>query len=318
VKAGALVVHPGALGDVLQAVPALRAVRAALDGGAITFAGQPRLGRLLADWGLVQRTRAFDGLGLEALFTDEPAPPALADALGGFDRVISWFGSREETYRRRLRALAPGAIVAPPVPEDDGPVWRHLLGTVAEPEVMPSWVEPVRLSPAPATGSSLPSPLRGEGRGRGPSLVVHPGSGGEWKRWPVERFAAVIETLRHRHTLEVVVHQGPADAEAAQALLARLGDGVGTLLEPDLPRLAATLAAARAYLGGDSGVSHLAAAVGAPSVILFPPATRRRWAPWSPSAVAVEVTGEAREVERVAGEVARRLATSQRRGFISR
>jgi ADP-heptose:LPS heptosyltransferase len=109
-----------------------------------------------------------------------------------------------------------------------------------------------------------------------------------------------------------------ADAEAAQALLARLGDGVGTLLEPDLPRLAATLAAARAYLGGDSGVSHLAAAVGAPSVILFPPATRRRWAPWSPSAVAVEVTGEAREVERVAGEVARRLATSQRRGFISR
>jgi ADP-heptose:LPS heptosyltransferase len=313
VKAGALVVHPGALGDVLQAVPALRAVRAAASAGSITFAGQPRLGRLLADWGLVQRTRAFDGLGLEALFTDEPAPPALADALGGFDRVISWFGSRDETYRRRLRALAPGAIVAPPVPEDDGPVWRHLLGTVAEPDVMPSWVEPVRLSAAPP-----PSPPRGEGRARGPSLVVHPGSGGEWKRWPVERFAAVIETLRHRHTLEVVVHQGPADAEAAQALLARLRGGVGTLLEPDLPRLAATLAAAHAYLGGDSGVSHLAAAVGAPSVILFPPATRRRWAPWSPSAVAVEVAGEARDVERVAGEVGRLLATSQRRGFTSR
>jgi ADP-heptose:LPS heptosyltransferase len=141
--------------------------------------------------------------------------------------------------------------------------------------------------------------------------VVHPGSGGEWKRWPVERFAAVIETLRPRHALDVVVHQGPADAEAAQALLARLGGGVDTLLEPDLPRLAATLAVARAYLGGDSGVSHLAATVGAPSVILFPPATRRRWAPWSPSAVAVEVTGGDGDVERVAGELGRLLATSR-------
>ena len=312
-KAGALVVHPGALGDVLQAVPALRAVRAATPGGAITFAGQPRLGRLLADWGLVERARAFDGFGLDALFTDEPAPPALADVLGGFDRIVSWFGSRDEIYRRRLRALAPGAIVAPPVPENDWPVWRHLLATVSEPDVVPSWVEPVRLSAAPP-----PSPLSGEGRVRGPSLIVHPGSGGEWKRWPVERFAAVIETLRRRHALEVVVHQGPADAEAAQKLLSRLGGEADVLLEPDLPRLAATLAAARVYVGGDSGVSHLAAAVGAASVIVFPPATRRRWAPWGPTAVAVEATGDDRDVERVAGEVGRLLATSQRRGPTSR
>jgi ADP-heptose:LPS heptosyltransferase len=307
VKAGALVLHPGALGDVLQAVPALRALRAAAPGAAITFAGQPRLGRLLVECGVVERARAFDGFGLETLFTDAPAPPALAELLRSFDRVVSWFGSRDETYARRLRALAPGAIVAPPVPVDDVPVWRLLLTTVARPDVAPAWVEPVRLSPAVP-----PSPLRGEGRVRGPSLVVHPGSGSEWKRWPVECFASVIETLRHHHALEVVVHQGPADAEAAQGLLARLGGAVGTLLEPDLPQLAATLAVARAYLGGDSGVSHLAAAVGAPSVIVFPPATRRRWAPWSPTAVAVEVTGGDGDVERVVGELARRLAATSR------
>ncbi|HSB41237.1 MAG TPA: glycosyltransferase family 9 protein, partial [Methylomirabilota bacterium] len=56
------------------------------------------------------------------------------------------------------------------------------------------------------------------------------------------------------------------------------------------------LASARGYLGGDSGVSHLAAAVGAPSVVLFPPATRRRWAPWSPTALAIELTGTDRDV----------------------
>jgi len=106
----------------------------------------------------------------------------------------------------------------------------------------------------------------------------------------------------------VIVHQGPADRAAVDALLDRLDGAVDRLVEPDLPSLAAVLAGARAYLGGDSGVSHLAAAVGAPSVILFPPAHVRRWAPWSPTATVIEMTGETdgagpatREIERLLG-----------------
>ena len=125
-----LIIHPGALGDVLQAVPALRGLRAAAPGGRLVFAGQPRLGRLLVALGVVDEARAFDGLGLEALFTDEPAPPALVAFLGGFTRVVSWFGSREPTYVARLGALVADAIVARPVPDDDTPVWRHLIATL--------------------------------------------------------------------------------------------------------------------------------------------------------------------------------------------
>jgi ADP-heptose:LPS heptosyltransferase len=54
-------------------------------------------------------------------------------------------------------------------------------------------------------------------------------------------------------------------------------------------------------------VSHLAAAVGAPSVVLFPPATRRRWAPWSPTAVPIELTGTDRDVEETIRALARVL-----------
>lgn len=291
-ETGALVIHPGALGDVLQAVPALRALRA---GGPVTVVGQPRLARLLVELGVVTGARAFDGFGLEALFVDGPSPPAL----GGFAPIVSWFGSRDDTYRRRLRAVAPHAIVAPPVPDDDAPVWRHLVATLGPSEpAAPADVEPIRLPAALAASAGLR-----------PALVVHPGSGGAWKRWPAERFAAVIGTLRRRRALDVLVHQGPADAEAAQDLLARLGGEATLLVEPDLPRLAAVLAAAGAYLGGDSGVSHLAAAVGAPSVVLFPPATRRRWAPWSPTAVAIEATGADADLERAISELARRLTS---------
>lgn len=295
---GILIIHPGALGDVLQAVPALRGLRAAAPRAPLVFAGQPRIGRLLVALDVVPETRGFDSLGLDALFTDEPLPEALTRFAARFDRVVSWFGSREPGYRARLAALAREAIVAPPVPDDrtpegETPVWRHLIATLHPWGVAaPHLLTPLRLA----------APLRA----RAP-LVVHPGSGGAWKRWPAERFAEVIRAVTARRALPVVIHQGPADATAADALAAGLGGAGERLVEPDLPTLAAVLAAARAYLGGDSGVSHLAAAMGAPSVILFPPATRRRWAPWSPTAVPLTMTDAPEEVAWVTREVERLL-----------
>src|SRR2546425_246251 len=114
-----LVIHPGALGDVLQAVPALRALGRA---GSVTLAGQPRLAALLHGFGLLETAVSFDGLGLQALFTREPPPTSLLQRLTGFDRVVSWFGARDDVYRTQLRGIAPDVIVAPPVPESSRPV----------------------------------------------------------------------------------------------------------------------------------------------------------------------------------------------------
>ena len=93
-----LVIHPGALGDVLQAVPALRALRGNAGDGQVSLAAQPRLARLLAGAGVVDEALSFDALGLSALFADDPVPPALAARLGGFDAVVSWFGARVPSY----------------------------------------------------------------------------------------------------------------------------------------------------------------------------------------------------------------------------
>jgi Glycosyltransferase family 9 (heptosyltransferase) len=293
VVSGTLIIHPGALGDVLQAVPALLGLRGSAAGAPLVFAGQPRLGRLLVELHVVDEARAFDGLGLSTLFTDAPVSDTLAELSRRFVRVVSWFGSRDATYRARLAALGPETIVAPPVPVDDTPVWRHLVSTLGPWSVAPP--EPI-------------APLRvAERAPSGSALLVHPGSGGAWKQWPVARYAEVIRAVSKRRSLDVLVHQGPADAEAAQRLLALLAGRAAMLIEPELPRLAAVLSSARAYLGGDSGVSHLAATVGAPSVILFPPATRRRWEPWSPTAVPIEMTEEGNDVARVMRELGRLL-----------
>src|SRR5262249_5703994 len=126
-----LVVHPGSLGDVLQAVPALRALAAL--GRRLTFAGQPRLGELLQGLRVVPASVSFDGFGFEALFVDDPLPAPLRSRLARFRRAVSWFGAREACYRRRLAALIPECIVAPPVPDPLSPdtVWQHLPQTPA-------------------------------------------------------------------------------------------------------------------------------------------------------------------------------------------
>jgi heptosyltransferase-3 len=293
---GVLVIHPGALGDVLQAVPALRALR--LD-GPLVFSGQPRLGGLLCGLGLVDAVLPFDGLGLEALFSREAAPASLVSRLQAFRRVISWFGARDELYPLRLRAIVKDCVIAPPVPGDDNrtTVWRHLLLTigagsrveVAPVELPRTWREEagrvlVELGAAPTR----------------PLLVTHPGAGSRWKVWPADNLARVIERAVRDSDGQALIHQGPADREVVDGLVRILDARALRLIEPELPLLAAILGHASAFLGGDSGVSHLAAAVGAPAVILFPAETRERWTPWSPTAQALTMTDEAGQVEQVA------------------
>ncbi len=287
-----LVIHPGALGDVLQAAPALAAMERA--GHRVTFAGQPRLGELLQGMGLALAATPFDTFGLEALFTEAPMPERLAARLRRFRRVVSWFGARAEGYAERLRTLVAEVIVAPPVPEEDSPltVWEHLADTLA------AWGMPrsreLRALPVPerwriAARTAFMALGLDEHR---PLLIAHPGAGARWKQAPTARFAQALERMSQDGGFQLLVHQGPADARAVDALFDASSLSAPRLVEPVLTELAGALALAQAYLGSDSGVSHLAACVGTPSVILYPPETLRRWAPWAPTAMPLGVGTE--------------------------
>ena len=287
-----LVVHPGALGDVLQAVPALGALGRL--GHRLTFAGQPRLGELLQGSGLVLAATSFDTFGFEALFVEGPPSERLVARLQRFQRAVSWFGSKEDAYRKQLGALVPECIMAPLVPADNSPltVWEHLADTLAPWGV----TLPVELHHLPTSERwriAARSALMAAGADLGrPLLVAHPGAGARWKEAPSARLARALESMAADGGFELVVHQGPADGKAVDALLAQLATPAVCLVEPSLTELAGALALAKAYIGSDSGVSHLAACVGTASVILYPPETLRRWAPWSSTAVPLGVGAE--------------------------
>lgn len=294
---GALAVHPGALGDVLLAIPALRVLRARH--GAVTLAARAHIAALVAALGEADAVRDFETLRLDALFAGEGAA-----ALPDVEHVVCWFGARDLDFGRRLRAQAPSAVVAPSV--GSGAVWEHLVATCggAAGEIRaPSAVS----GPSVAAGHAALVDAGWDGRRR--VVMVHPGAGGATKRWPTTAFASVLAELAERHDVALVLHQGPADREAVDALAARLPSAL-RLREPALPTLAGALRGAAVYLGNDSGVSHLAAAVGTPAVVLFA-AANRAWIPWAREPEAVSVTlshADAEDVARVREAVERRLA----------
>jgi heptosyltransferase-3 len=277
-----VVLHPGALGDVLLAVPALRALRACAPGDELVLAGQPRIGALLTSFGIVDRNVPFETLGLEALFTEDDAPARLRDLVDGA-RLVSWFGMSDQAFARRLRALAPYAIVAAATAADGASVWEHLVASLdARPRVgaeQDAWRAPISISPAVvAEGRRL---LLGAGwNGAIPLVMLHPGAGGAAKCWAPEGFAALAELLVASAGVELIVHDGPADHDAVTGLRRRLGVPALALTDPPLEALAGALAHVALWVGNDSGVSHLAAAVGAPALVLFAEANLA-WRPWA-------------------------------------
>jgi ADP-heptose:LPS heptosyltransferase len=272
-----LVVHPGALGDVLLARPALAHLRDL--GYRTTLAVAPRLVPLFAASGLVDDARDLERLGLSALFEDPPAETGLA-TLAGYDAVVSWLGAGEPGYRAALGRLGRPTVVARSTPPAGRPchVSRHLLETLAPLGPVPDGVPPPpALAVSSAERAAALAWLEARGLAADASAVLQAGAGSRAKAWP--GFPALAARLR-RAGCPLVALAGPADRASIDRLLA---DGA---VAPDrvardwpLERVAGLLTLARGLVGNDSGPTHLAAAVGCPTVAVFGPTDPLRWAP---------------------------------------
>lgn len=124
----------------------------------------------------------------------------------------------------------------------------------------------------------LPLPLK-----RTVRVIIHPGSGGynTARRWYPERFAAVADALQQRYDAEIVLvgtKDDGVDAVAAKMQQRPVNLGGKT----SLTQLADVIRSADLYIGADSGIMHLAAAVRVPVVALFGPTNADAWGPWSP------------------------------------
>jgi len=283
----ALVIHPGALGDVLLALPALAHLGRVEPGVHRVLAVAPRLAALLDGSPCAEEAIALDGLALHRLFTAE-ADPAVLARLAAHDPIVSWLGAGDAAYRRHLAALdgRGGRRVviarATPAPGASRHASRHLLETLAPLGPLPDALPAVRLSAA-AGERAWAAGWLAERRLAAGLVVVHPGAGSPVKVWP--GFGTLARSLAAAG-LSVVVVTGPAEAAAGARLCAAAGlSETRVARDLSLRQLAALLERAAVFVGNDSGLTHLAAVVGCATVALFGPTDPALWAPIGPRVI---------------------------------
>ncbi len=279
-----LVLRPGAIGDTLLTFPAFAALRQRLPRTQIVVVGNRPVLRLARAAGVCDAVDAFGADWVADLFGDEPTP-ALRARLASFDLGLVWLHdlAAAQDLARRLTAAGVRQVlpaVSFPPAGSGRHVADHLIDTLAPLGVASARPE-VSLALA-AEGTRAPLP-------RDSALVVlHPGAGSARKRWPAERFAALAERLAARG-YAVAVTCGPSDEEAVSHVRRHLREARVDILDGlALEDLAAVLARARLVVGNDSGVTHLAALAGAPTLALFGPFDPAYWAPIGPRVVALD------------------------------
>lgn len=263
-----LLVRAGALGDLLLLRRSIHALRRAGHRVALLAPGAPAAALHGSGEGEVDEILAFERPDVAALIGGGEAAP-LREALGECQRIVAYTRSPD-----LLRAL--GGSGTPLVAQDpQPPAGRHAADWLKDAilDLVPFVpAQAPRLAPTADERAQAEPLLETLGGG---FLALHPGSGSPAKNWPADRYRTLAERLTAGHRFLLV--EGPADAAACDAL--RSLPGAVPARGLPLRVLGALLSRARLYVGNDSGVSHLAAAFGAPCLVLFGPTDATSWRP---------------------------------------
>ena len=239
-----LIIRPGAIGDFIVSLPALECLHA--DYLEIWVAsGNVPLVRF------AHRTRSIASTGLDLLAVAEP-PPRLLDELRAFDSIVSWYGANRPDFRDLVRQLGLPFTFFPALPTEGAGVHAADFYLAQARTIQDCGNSGIPRIPCDAARADF--------------AVIHPFSGSASKNWPLERFRALARKLER--SMPVRWCAGPEDPPIA-----------GAVRIDDLYELACWLASARLYIGNDSGITHLAAAVGTPVLALFGPTDPEVWAP---------------------------------------
>ena len=146
---------------------------------------------------------------------------------------------------------------------------------------------PTQLAVTDQAAATISARLRAEGfDDTTPLAVIHPTAAFDTKQWATDKFARVAEDLSARG-LAVVVITAPAEASVAETLRQNSTAPVTTFTDLALPEVTALTSQARLFVGNDSGIAHIAAAVGAPCVVTFGSSNIAHWRPWARTAAEV-------------------------------
>jgi len=259
-----LVIRGGAIGDFILTLPAIRLLRKTIAGCHLEVIGYPAIAELARTAGLADSIRSFDHRTMAMLFAkNAPIDEALAEHLRSFNLVVSFLYDPDGLFRASMERVGVKTFIecSPRVQHEGEHASKQLAKGL---ETLAMFLDDEQLGRA-----HFERRLDGKSR-----IAIHVGSGSIKKNWPLEQWLRLADELSAD---EIVFITG--EAEEARGVKITSNNNWHAL---PLTELAARLGACTAFLGHDSGISHLAAACGVPSLLLFGPTNPAVWAPPQP------------------------------------
>jgi len=281
VKRTIVMIHPGGVGDVLLAVPAMVRLRTSFPNHRLVLCAGDQVARLLLACRIIDAWASVQGRACADLFAGADSVTGQGRTwLEDCDLAIAWTQDLDGKLNETLKAVGVREVVV------RSPFSTAILAT----HQRDRFLEAINESPSDDEGNVLltvTEPLLHLGRAcleaTGPSIrqslvVIHPGSGSTHKCVAPETLAAVVTALQTSGATPVVL-EGPADREPGERLLQLCANPPIVLKGLDLFTVAGVLAQARLFVGQDSGITHMAGLMGVRTVALFGPTDPDRWAP---------------------------------------
>jgi heptosyltransferase-3 len=290
-----LVLRGGALGDLVLTLPVLSEIRKSYSGAEVELLGIFPQARLAMPE-FVDRVERLDAPNLLPIFVDGMLPETVQTRLAGFDLAINFVPDLDGVIARNLAVLGVKRIIS--------------LSPDRRPNIHAAFeLADVLDSLGLALRDPVPRLTVGAKPTHSATLGFHLGSGSPQKNWPIDHWLAFIQRI---HVLfdDFLLVGGEADEMVVREFLARSNiPHLKTLLNASLPKLCQALNHCALFIGHDTGVTHLAAAVGTPTVALFGPTNPNLWAPLgehvsivrSPDSLMASIT-----VDAAVGEACRR------------
>jgi heptosyltransferase-3 len=267
-----LIIYPGALGDLICLEPALRVLARRHSGQPLELMARAELARFAAARMGAGAGHSIDRREMSLLFATAGDQKPARRFFGRFERIYSFFAADNASFRDKLAAAAGGPVSFHPFsPPGAGHVSRGYLRSIGEDGAAPVQS---RIELLPEDIAAASERLAQSGISEGGFVLIFPGSGSRAKNWPADNYAALAARVADR--IRSIVAIGPAEREMRAFFESRK---LCVMSELELSEVAGLAALARCFIGNDSGVSHLAAAVGARGVAIFGPTDPSRWGP---------------------------------------
>ena len=287
VKPRILVIRGGAIGDFILTLPAIRLLRENFPAAHLEILGYRHIIALAEGRAYADAARSIEYGPMAGFFVPRSVlAPDLVEYFASFQQVVSYLFDPDGFFEANLRRAGVKNLLPAYAKTDDS---EHAARQLARPlQSLALYLEDHAATVHPSAEDRA---FADEflGANDAPLIALHPGSGSPRKNWPLENWRALGAALLARNPPPRLLLIGGEADHAQLDTLTAAWRGAPVLLARDLPlpHLAALLARCRLFLGHDTGISHLAAAAGAPCLLLFGPTDQAIWAPANPQVTVI-------------------------------